>query len=83
MTVWETPGHTPGCICLVGDGVLLSGDTLFCGSIGRVDFPGGDVPAMRASLQRLSTLPEDTAVYSGHGPATTIGQEKATNPYLR
>ncbi|MBQ8684366.1 MAG: MBL fold metallo-hydrolase [Clostridia bacterium] len=83
LTVWETPGHTPGCICLVGDGVLFSGDTLFCGSIGRIDFPGGDVTAMRASLSRLCALPDETAVYSGHGPATTIGREKMSNPYLR
>lgn len=82
LTVWETPGHTPGCLCLVGTEVLFSGDTLFCGSIGRTDFPGGDVPAMLASLRRLMTLPENTAVYSGHGPATTIGREKRTNPFL-
>ncbi len=83
FTVLETPGHTPGCICLLGKGVLFSGDTLFCGSIGRTDFPGGDVPAMMASLHRLTELPEDTVVYSGHGPATTVGREKQTNPYLR
>ena len=83
FTVWETPGHTPGCICLVGEGTVISGDTLFCGSIGRTDFPGGDMTIMRASLSRLMTLPEDVAVYSGHGPATTIGREKATNPFLR
>ncbi len=83
LTVWETPGHTPGCICLVGEKTVFSGDTLFCGSIGRTDFPGGDVPAMMVSLGRLMILPEDTVVYSGHGPATTIGREKATNPFLR
>ena len=83
LTVWETPGHTPGCICLVGEQVLFSGDTLFCGSIGRIDFPGGDVEAIIASLRRLTALPGDVAVYSGHGPVTTIGREKATNPYLR
>lgn len=83
FTVMETPGHTPGCICLLGDGVLFSGDTLFCDSIGRVDFPGGDVPAMVQSLRRLAKLPADTAVYSGHGPATTIGREVACNPYLQ
>ena len=83
FTVWETPGHTPGCICLVGESTVISGDTLFCGSIGRTDFPGGDMTIMRASLSRLMTLPENVAVYSGHGPATPIGREKATNPFLR
>lgn len=83
FTVMETPGHTPGCICLMGDGVLFSGDTLFRDSIGRVDFPGGDTPAMLASLRRLTTLPSDLVVYSGHGPATTIGREVKYNPYLQ
>ena len=83
FTVLETPGHTPGCICLMGDGVLFSGDTLFRDSIGRVDFPGGDVPAMVASLRRLAQLPEDTTMYSGHGAATTIGREVKYNPYMQ
>lgn len=83
FTVLETPGHTPGCICLMGDGVLFAGDTLFCDSIGRVDFPGSDVTAMVASLRRLMTLPKDVRVYSGHGPATTIGREVECNPYLQ
>ncbi len=82
LAVMETPGHTPGCVCLYGDGVLLAGDTLFAGSIGRLDFPGGDAEAMRRSLARLMTLPADTRVLSGHGPATTIGHEIATNPYI-
>lgn len=83
FTVLETPGHTPGSICLMGKGVLFSGDTLFYDSIGRVDFPGGDVPAMLESLRRLMALPEDLRVYSGHGPETTIGREVAQNPYLQ
>ncbi len=83
FTVLETPGHTPGCICLMGDGVLFAGDTLFRNSIGRVDFPGSNVPAMAASLQRLVTLPLDMTVYSGHGSATTIGREVECNPYLQ
>jgi len=82
LTVLETPGHTPGCLCLYGDGVLLAGDTLFAGSIGRLDFPGGDAEAMKCSLTRLMSLPEDTKVLSGHGPATTIGREMRTNPYI-
>ena len=83
FTVMETPGHTPGCLCLFGEGVLFSGDALFYDSIGRVDFPGGDVPAMMASLRRLAMLPPDVAVYSGHGPATTIAREIKHNPYLQ
>ena len=83
LTVLETPGHTPGCICLVGEGVLFSGDTLFYSSIGRLDFPGGDVSAMQASLQRLATLPAATVVYPGHGEPTTIGREATYNPYMR
>ena len=82
FTVLETPGHTPGCICLMGEGVLFAGDTLFYDSIGRVDFPGSDVPSMLASLRRLATLPAELMVYSGHGPATTIGREVKQNPYM-
>lgn len=83
LTVLETPGHTPGCICLRCGNTLFSGDTLFRSSIGRLDFPGGDMVAMQRSLERLLRLPLDTAVYSGHGPATTIGTEMKYNPYLR
>lgn len=82
LTVLETPGHTPGCICLLGESLLIAGDTLFSGSIGRLDFPGGDPEAMKCSLARLITLPEELAVYPGHGEPTTIGQEKRHNPYL-
>lgn len=82
LTVFETPGHTPGCICLHSAEVLFSGDTLFQNSIGRLDFPGGDEKAMFHSLQRLLDLPESTKVYSGHGSATTIGNEKKYNPFL-
>ncbi|MBE6806498.1 MAG: MBL fold metallo-hydrolase [Ruminococcaceae bacterium] len=83
LTVLETPGHTPGCICLHTENTLFSGDTLFRNSIGRLDFPGGDVTAMKRSLERLLQLPDSTAVYPGHGPDTTIGTEKKYNPYLR
>ena len=83
FTVLETPGHTPGCICLMGENVLFAGDTLFYDSIGRVDFPGSDVPSMIASLRRLAALPADMRVYSGHGPETTIGRELTCNPYLQ
>ena len=83
FSVLETPGHTPGCICLLSGNTLISGDTLFRNSIGRLDFPGGDTNAMIASLKRLIALPEDTQVYSGHGPSTTIGCEIKRNPYLQ
>ncbi len=80
--VMETPGHTPGCICLLEGDTLFSGDTLFYDSIGRIDFPGGDPMVMLASLRRLAALDPAVRVYSGHGPATTIGREVAYNPYL-
>lgn len=83
FSVMETPGHTPGCICLYSDGHLFAGDTLFMDSIGRLDFPGGDPAAMLHSLRRLMQLPTDTAVHAGHGPSTTIGREMWHNPYLR
>lgn len=83
FSVMETPGHTPGCICLHGNNVLFSGDTLFWSSIGRLDFPGGNPHAMQRSLQRLIRLPAETVVYSGHGPKTTIGAECAHNPFLK
>lgn len=77
FTVLNTPGHTPGCICLYSaeDAMLFSGDTLFAGTYGRTDFPGGSVEHMVRSLQRLRTLPPETRVYPGHGPDTTIGRE--------
>ena len=81
--VMETPGHTPGCICLHCKDVLFSGDTLFADSIGRLDFPGGDPLAMQTSLVRLMQLPAETKVLPGHGPETTIGREAAHNPYIR
>ncbi|MGD0111099.1 MAG: MBL fold metallo-hydrolase [Armatimonadota bacterium] len=82
LTVMHTPGHTPGSICLLGEGVLFSGDTLFAGGIGRVDLPGGDPQAMTASLKRLMELAPEIAVYPGHGETTTIGEEQESNPWL-
>jgi len=82
LTVLHTPGHTPGSICLLGAGVLFSGDSLFAAGIGRVDLPGGDERAMMASLARLAKLDPRLVVYPGHGPATTIGQERRDNPWL-
>ncbi|MFO7871269.1 MAG: MBL fold metallo-hydrolase [Kiritimatiellia bacterium] len=83
--VLGTPGHTPGGVCYFfeKDKVVFSGDTLFAGSAGRTDFPGGDMRELTLSLKRLSELPDDTAVYPGHGPATTIAGEKRTNPFLK
>ncbi len=83
FSVLHTPGHTPGSVCLRCENALFSGDTLFEGSCGRVDFPGGSGREMRLSLRRLSELPETLDVYPGHGGATTIGQEKKFNPYMR
>lgn len=82
--VIHTPGHTPGGVCYYfpGDRLLLSGDTLFAGSIGRTDFPGGSMSKMMESLRKLMELPEDTLVIPGHGSHTTIGQEKVSNPYI-
>ena len=79
-----TPGHTPGgwCLSFEAEKLLVSGDTLFAGSVGRTDFPGGSWEELEASLQRLKALPDDTRVICGHGPSTTIGNEKRSNPYL-
>jgi len=80
----QTPGHSPGCQCLqfADAKLLLSGDTLFAGSVGRTDLPGGDGRTLRRSLRLLTVLPDDTLVIPGHGPTTTIGAEKRDNPYL-
>jgi glyoxylase-like metal-dependent hydrolase (beta-lactamase superfamily II) len=79
------PGHSPGSVAFYfeDEGVLLSGDVLFAGSIGRTDLPGGDGAAMMRSLDALKQLPPQTRVFSGHGPATTIGQELRFNPFMR
>ena len=81
--VLHTPGHTKGGMSLLFDGAVFVGDTLFARSIGRTDFFGGDMETILASVRReLFTLPDDTAVYTGHGPATTIGEEKRNNPFF-
>ena len=80
--VLETPGHTPGSVCLMTGAHLFSGDTLFAGSCGRTDLPGGDSRAMRDSLRKLAALEGNYNVYPGHGSATTLTREKQTNPYL-
>jgi glyoxylase-like metal-dependent hydrolase (beta-lactamase superfamily II) len=81
FAVNQSPGHSPGGIVLYGEGIVITGDTLFAGSIGRTDLPGGDEPAIRKSLGRLMSLPEGTAVLCGHGPSSTIGREKRENPF--
>jgi len=81
--VAHTPGHSPGHICLLGDGAAFVGDVVFPGSIGRTDLPGGDYDTlMRAIARHILTLPDETVLYSGHGPETTVGRERRTNPFL-
>ena len=84
LKVLHTPGHSPGGVSLYGDGVVFVGDSLFAGSIGRTDFPGGDYDTLITSIKnKLFPLGDDVRVYSGHGPATTIGREKRFNPFLQ
>ena len=81
--VLHTPGHSPGGICLQGHGVVFCGDTLFNFSIGRTDFPGGSFEQLMDSIRsKLMTLPDETEVYPGHGPKTTIAIERQWNPFL-
>lgn len=83
FTVMHSPGHSPGSICLLGHGLLFTGDTLFAGSIGRTDLPGSSDSSMTGSLKKLLSLPDDSVkVYPGHGPSTTLALEKRTNPFL-
>ncbi|MDY5953875.1 MAG: MBL fold metallo-hydrolase [Kiritimatiellia bacterium] len=82
--VIPTPGHTPGGVCywFEADHLLLTGDTLFAGSVGRTDLPGGDWGALEESLRRLKALPDDVCLVAGHGEGATLGAEKRYNPYL-
>ena len=82
LKVLHTPGHTPGSVCFLCGDLLFSGDTLFEGSCGRTDFPGGSWPEMLASLRRLAELEGDYKVYPGHGEETTLEQERRFNPYM-
>lgn len=85
LLVLHTPGHTPGGICLYSqqDKIIFVGDTLFADSVGRTDFPGGSTNDLLKSInEKLLTLPDETEVFPGHGPATTIGKERKTNPFL-
>ena len=81
--VLHTPGHTPGSICLLCENVMFSGDTLFWGSCGRTDLPGGSWTTIRGSLKRLAELSGDYDVYPGHGDATRLDFERKMNPYMR
>lgn len=84
-TVMLLPGHSPGSVAFYFEeqGLFFGGDVVFAGSVGRVDLPGCDPNAMRQSLQRVKQLPDDTIILPGHGPTTTVGQEKKANPFLR
>ncbi len=83
LQVLHTPGHSPGSISLVAPGAVFSGDTLFAGSIGRSDLPGGDGARLLSEIRsKLFALPDEVAVYPGHGPSTTIGREKVLNPFV-
>jgi len=77
--VLHTPGHSQGGICLYGEGVVITGDTLFAGSVGRTDLYGGDIGKLKKSFKRLLSLPDDIKVLPGHGPETTIGKERIDN----
>lgn len=81
--VLSTPGHTPGSVCLIAGDILFSGDTLFQGSCGRTDFPGGSWTEMSASLRRLYQLPGDYTVLSGHTGSTTLDRERKTNVFMQ
>ncbi|MCK4645589.1 MAG: MBL fold metallo-hydrolase [Candidatus Aminicenantes bacterium] len=83
LKVIHTPGHSPGSVCFLGNGFLLSGDTLFFGGVGRTDLPGGSWQELESSIKnKILTLPGDTIVLTGHGPATTVAQEKSSNPFI-
>ncbi|HLL82694.1 MAG TPA: MBL fold metallo-hydrolase [Longimicrobium sp.] len=83
LAVRHAPGHAPGHVVLVGDGVALVGDVIFMGSIGRTDLPGGDLQTLMKSIrEEILTLPDATTLYNGHGPATTVGHERVSNPFI-
>lgn len=83
LQVIHTPGHTPGGVCLKSDKAAFTGDTLFAAGIGRTDFPGASYEQLLKSIQeKLLVLPDDTIIYPGHGPCSTIGEEKRGNPFL-
>lgn len=85
IEVIHTPGHSPGSVCLYipEDNALITGDTLFAGSVGRPDLPGGDEHVLMESLKRLLIFPPETILYPGHGPSSTLAAERHSNPWLR
>jgi len=83
FSIAHTPGHSPGSVTLVGEGKAFCGDLVFYGSVGRTDLPGGSEKTLRDSIRRhIMTLPDDTVIYPGHGPETTVGLEKRQNPFF-
>ena len=82
MSVMHTPGHSPGHVVIHGNGIALVGDCLFAGSIGRTDLPMSNPQQLADSLKKIAALPPETVVYPGHGPETTIGEERISNPFL-
>ena len=83
LRVIHTPGHTPGSVCFLSEGFLLSGDTLFCEGVGRTDLPGGSARHLEESIRtKILTLRDDLDVLPGHGPHTTVGQERSNNPFI-
>jgi hydroxyacylglutathione hydrolase len=82
MWVMHTPGHSPGHVVIHGNGIALVGDCLFAGSIGRTDLPMSNPQQLSESLKKIASLPPETVVYPGHGPDTTIGEERVSNPFL-
>jgi glyoxylase-like metal-dependent hydrolase (beta-lactamase superfamily II) len=83
LRIIHTPGHSPGSICLLDDERIFTGDLLFAGGIGRYDFPGSSYETLMDSLWKVMELDDDLVVYPGHGPKTTIGEERRTNPFLQ
>lgn len=84
LRVLHTPGHSPGGVTLVAGSAAFVGDAIFAGSIGRTDLPGGDHRLLARSIrEKIYALPDDTVLYPGHGPTTTVGEEKRTNPFVR
>ncbi len=84
LRVIHTPGHSPGSVSFLGDGFLLSGDTLFFGGVGRTDLPGGSWPELVNSIKtKILTMPDEMPLLPGHGPFTSVGQEKRSNPFVQ
>jgi len=80
--VLHAPGHSPGGICLYGHDVIFTGDTIFAGSVGRTDFPGGSYDSLKKSFARIISLPPETKILSGHGPETNVGRERMSNFFV-